>query len=146
MNTIGSTYRRGFRLTLHLLLTVLIGIGAMVPQALAYLGCNHACCLKPADLHKQHETVHISGTIQPSCCGQESSESACGLCGFEDQPSTDLALHSTTCGDPSTANSVATAKRSPLPDTAPRILAGWKTAAASLHSGSLYLRTLTLLI
>jgi hypothetical protein len=140
-----TTCHRKFRLPLHLMLTVMIGLGVTVPQAVATLSCNHPCCTTPAKVHMQHDAVHISGPSHPSCCGQPSSDS-CQLCSVEGSPWTEITLHAATCCDPPTPNNVSTVKRNQLPDTVPRLLAGWEASPVTLYSGPVYLQTLTLLI
>lgn len=145
MSSYRSIYRHSFRLSVHLLLTVMIGLGVTVPQAVATLSCNHPCCITPAKVHMQHDAVRLSGPSHPSCCGQPSSD-ACQLCSVEGQPWAEIALHAATCCDPPNTNNVSTAKRNKLPDTVPRLLTGWEAFPATLYSGPLYLQTLTLLI
>jgi hypothetical protein len=145
MTPIQRTYSRSVKLAVHLILTLAIGFGAAVPQAVAYLGCSHDCCSKAADAHLKHEAVQLSGPTQPSCCGPTASD-ACRLCNAENQPLFDIALHSSTCGDSPTASSVAAEKRILLPGLVPQGRSGWKTTATNHSSRNLYLHTRTLLI
>ncbi len=140
-----SIYQRRFRLLVHLLLTLMIGLGVTVPQAVATLSCSHACCTNPAKAHMQHDVLRISGPSHPSCCGLPSSDS-CQLCSVEGPPWTEIALHAATCCDSPATNSVSTVKRNQLPDTIPRLPAGWESFTGTLYSGPLYLQTLTFLI
>jgi hypothetical protein len=139
------TYTHGFKLALHLTLILAIGFGAAVPQAVAYLKCNHACCSTAADAHLKHESVRLSGPAQPSCCGPAAGD-VCRLCDAENQPLFDVALHAAQGGDIPTASSIAAEKRMRLPDLAPQGRSERKTAAASISPRALYLHTLTLLI
>ena len=140
-----TLYHRKFRLLVHLLLTLMIALGVTVPQAVATLSCSHACCTSPAKAHMQHDAVSISGPSHPSCCGLPASDS-CQLCSVEGPPRTEIALHAATGIDLPTANSASTVKRNQLPDTVPRLLAGWEALSGTLYAGPLYLQTLTLLI
>jgi hypothetical protein len=145
MSSCRSIYRHNFRLSVHLLLTVMIGLGVTVPQAVASLSCNHPCCMTPANVHMQHDALRLSGPSHPWCCGQPSNDS-CQLCSGEGSPWAEIALHAATCCDPPTPNNVSTVKRNQLPHTVPRLLAGWEAFPVKPYSGPLYLQTLTLLI
>lgn len=145
MNFNRSIYARSLKLALCFVLTLAVGFGATVPQAIAYLGCDHVCCSIAGEPHMQHEVVQLAGPAGPACCAPAAGD-ACRLCDADGQPFFAMALHSATCGDAPTAGGIATEKSNLPPELVLLGRSSRKTVPANLAAIPLYLQTLTLLI
>ena len=145
MNQIRTRTHRTIRLAATVLLTGLIGIGVLIPQAAAQFGCLHACCTIPAGSHTQHDTVRISGPSHPSCCAMKTSD-ACQLCKFDKTPSVELAFQTVHSPYNQSTTGVSAVLRIPLSNAATQIARNLEATAFERGSPPLYLQTRTLLI
>ena len=145
MNILRQPYRCRLTKPALILLALLIGLGTMIPQAAAFFGCSHPCCVAPTGSHMDHEAIRIESASDVSCCTQNSAD-ACHLCAIDKLPGFEPAVLPGSPHSSPQETSEPASERVNVADAAKPFASGPGAAAVEPNFPPLYIVTLSLLI